>query len=116
MGDENATEAKEALREAYGKDCDITKYFVYHRLFFIACAELFDLNNGNEYFVTHYCLKSLSTRQARSSHDVVNTPSWKATRRTKNDSVIKPKKPFRGLPEARNTHTLALENSIRQKS
>jgi len=54
LTDENATEAKEALREAYGKDCDITKYFVYHRLFFIACAELFDLNNGNEYFVTHY--------------------------------------------------------------
>eukprot|EP00730_Choanoeca_flexa_P011532 TRINITY_DN27009_c0_g1_i1.p1 TRINITY_DN27009_c0_g1~~TRINITY_DN27009_c0_g1_i1.p1 ORF type:complete len:353 (+),score=100.17 TRINITY_DN27009_c0_g1_i1:122-1180(+) len=51
--DDNAVEAKKALAEAYGKE-NLTKYFVYHRLFFIACAELFDINGGNEYFVTHY--------------------------------------------------------------
>jgi cyclopropane-fatty-acyl-phospholipid synthase len=51
--DANPAAAKAALAKAYGTD-NITKYFVYHRLFFIASAELFAIRGGNEFYVSHY--------------------------------------------------------------
>jgi cyclopropane-fatty-acyl-phospholipid synthase len=37
----------------YGKDA-ATKWWVYCRLFYMACAELWNYNNGNEWIVSHY--------------------------------------------------------------
>ena len=33
------------------------KWWVYWRLFYMACAELWCFNNGNEWFVSHYLFK-----------------------------------------------------------
>lgn len=41
------------LAETYGKD-QAVKWWVYWRLFYMACAELFNYNNGNEWMVCHY--------------------------------------------------------------
>jgi cyclopropane-fatty-acyl-phospholipid synthase len=44
--------------EIYGDDAEI--WFQRWRVFFMACAELFGYNNGNEWFVGHYLLKKTS--------------------------------------------------------
>ena len=44
----------------YGEEADI--WFQRWRVFFMACAELFGFNNGNEWFVGHYLLKKNSTQ------------------------------------------------------
>ncbi|QGQ98534.1 class I SAM-dependent methyltransferase [Paenibacillus psychroresistens] len=43
------------LVETYGVE-QATKWWVYWRVFFMSCAELFGLNKGNEWFVSHYLL------------------------------------------------------------
>lgn len=44
------------FEETYGKD-QAVKWWVYWRLFYIACAELFGYRNGNEWMVCHYLFK-----------------------------------------------------------
>lgn len=44
------------LENTYGKDQAI-KWWVYWKVFFMACAELFGYNGGNEWLVSHYLLK-----------------------------------------------------------
>ncbi|QDU79622.1 Cyclopropane-fatty-acyl-phospholipid synthase [Polystyrenella longa] len=46
-------EVLETLADTYGPD-EAEKWFVRWRLFFIACAELFAYNGGNEWWVSHY--------------------------------------------------------------
>lgn len=41
------------LEKTYGKESAL-KMFVYWKVFFMACEELFGFNNGNEWFVSHY--------------------------------------------------------------
>ncbi len=41
------------FEKTYGKNQAI-KWFVYWRLFYMACAELWGYNNGNEWMVSHY--------------------------------------------------------------
>jgi cyclopropane-fatty-acyl-phospholipid synthase len=41
------------LADIYGAGSE-TKWFVYWRLFFIACAELFGYANGEQWMVSHY--------------------------------------------------------------
>lgn len=43
------------LRESYGDQAEL--WFQRWRVFFMACAELFGYNDGNEWFVGHYLLK-----------------------------------------------------------
>lgn len=41
------------FEETYGKD-QAVKWWVYWRLFYLACAELWNYNQGNEWMVSHY--------------------------------------------------------------
>lgn len=45
------------LEGTYGADAPI--WFQRWRVFFMACAELFGTNNGNEWFVSHYLLRRM---------------------------------------------------------
>ena len=42
-----------AAQETYGKDQGL-RWWVYWRLFYMACSELFRYNGGEEWFVSHY--------------------------------------------------------------
>ena len=41
------------FEETYGKD-QAVKWWVYWRIFYMSCAELWNFNNGNEWIVSHY--------------------------------------------------------------
>jgi cyclopropane-fatty-acyl-phospholipid synthase len=41
------------LLQTYGRDAAL-KWFVYWRLFYLACSELFNFNGGEEWGVGHY--------------------------------------------------------------
>ncbi len=50
--DANRDKILAILRDVYG-EANAQRWFVYWRLFFIACAETFGLRGGTEFFVTH---------------------------------------------------------------
>ncbi len=47
------TEVMEIMKNVYGEK-DAVKWWVYWRIFFMACAELWGYNDGNEWLVSHY--------------------------------------------------------------
>lgn len=51
--DANKTEIMPLFEATYGKD-QAVKWWVYWRIFFMACAELFGYNEGQEWMVSHY--------------------------------------------------------------
>ena len=51
--DAHKQEIQQIFMETYGKD-QMTKWWVYWRVFFMACAELWGYNNGEEWIVSHY--------------------------------------------------------------
>lgn len=51
--DKHKKEIMPILANTYGKD-QAVKWWVYWRLFYMACAELFNYNKGNEWMVCHY--------------------------------------------------------------
>jgi cyclopropane-fatty-acyl-phospholipid synthase len=51
--DEHRAEILPLLARTYGTD-QSRKWWVYWRVFFIACAELFGFGDGAEWFVSHY--------------------------------------------------------------
>ncbi len=51
--DNHKTEIIPLFEETYGKGQAI-KWWVYWRIFFMACAELWNYNRGNEWMVSHY--------------------------------------------------------------
>lgn len=51
--DKHKKEIMPILENTYGKD-QAVKWWVYWRLFYMACAELFNYNKGNEWMVCHY--------------------------------------------------------------
>ena len=53
---ENKKEIVSIFEKTYGKH-NAMKWFVYWRIFFMSCAELWGFNNGNEWVVCHYLLK-----------------------------------------------------------
>ncbi|KGN55357.1 (S)-coclaurine N-methyltransferase [Cucumis sativus] len=54
--DENIASIKPIMATTYGKDSAV-KWTVYWRTFFIAVAELFGYNNGEEWMVSHFLFK-----------------------------------------------------------
>ncbi|WGQ12124.1 cyclopropane-fatty-acyl-phospholipid synthase family protein [Pedobacter gandavensis] len=54
--DAHKKEIMPILRETYGAD-QALKWWVYWRLFYLSCAELFAYNEGNEWMVCHYLFK-----------------------------------------------------------
>ncbi|XP_031102294.1 (S)-coclaurine N-methyltransferase-like [Ipomoea triloba] len=54
--DENMKSVKPIMESTYGKDSAL-KWTVYWRTFFIAVAELFGYNNGEEWMVAHFLFK-----------------------------------------------------------
>lgn len=54
--DQHEKEIMPIFEKTYGKD-QAVKWWVYWRLFYIACAELFGYRNGNEWMVCHYLFK-----------------------------------------------------------
>ena len=51
--DAHKTEIMPILSATYGKE-NATKWWVYWRIFFMACAELWGYKDGKEWFVSHY--------------------------------------------------------------
>lgn len=51
--DRNKEEILKLFAETYG-EVNKTKWWVYWRVFFMSCAELWGFKNGNEWFVSHY--------------------------------------------------------------
>ena len=51
--DKNKAKIFPLFEQTYGKD-QATKWWVYWRLFFLACAELWGFRKGEEWFVSHY--------------------------------------------------------------
>ncbi|KAK4388719.1 (S)-coclaurine N-methyltransferase [Sesamum angolense] len=54
--DQNLNSIKPIMESTYGKDSAV-KWTVYWRTFFIAVAELFGYNNGEEWMVAHFLFK-----------------------------------------------------------
>jgi cyclopropane-fatty-acyl-phospholipid synthase len=51
--DHHKAEIIPLFEQTYGKD-QVIKWWVYWRLFYMSCAELFAYNKGNEWMVSHY--------------------------------------------------------------
>jgi cyclopropane-fatty-acyl-phospholipid synthase len=51
--DSNKTNIMPLFEKTYGKE-NAVKWWVYWRIFYMACAELWGYNNGNEWMVCHY--------------------------------------------------------------
>ena len=51
--DKNRQTIMPILSDTYGAQ-QATKWWVYWRIFFMACAELWGYNKGREWFVSHY--------------------------------------------------------------
>ncbi|WP_295793508.1 cyclopropane-fatty-acyl-phospholipid synthase family protein [Mucilaginibacter sp.] len=59
--DRHKAEIMPLFEDTYGKD-QAVKWWVYWRIFYMACAELWNYNNGNEWIVSHYLFHK--TRQS----------------------------------------------------
>jgi cyclopropane-fatty-acyl-phospholipid synthase len=51
--DKHKTEIIPLFEQTYGKE-NAVKWWVYWRIFYMACAELWNFNNGEEWIVSHY--------------------------------------------------------------
>ncbi len=55
--DANKAEILPLFAETYGAD-QAVKWWAYWRVFYMACAELWDYDDGNEWFVSHYLFRN----------------------------------------------------------
>ena len=61
--DKHRVEILALFREVYGPE-QALKWFVYWRVFYMSCAELFGYNHGGEWMVGHYLLEQKSNIQS----------------------------------------------------
>ena len=54
--DKHKAEILQLFRETYGAGNEV-KWWAYWRVFYMACVELWDFDNGNEWLVSHYSFK-----------------------------------------------------------
>lgn len=52
------------FEQAYGKNHAL-KWWVYWRIFFMSCSELWGYNNGNEWMVSHYLFKKVKSKKLK---------------------------------------------------
>ncbi|HXP50493.1 MAG TPA: cyclopropane-fatty-acyl-phospholipid synthase family protein [Bacteroidia bacterium] len=52
------SDVMEIMKKVYG-EARVVKWWVYWRIFFMACAELWGYNNGNEWLVSHYLFEKV---------------------------------------------------------
>jgi len=56
--DKHKSEIMPLFAQTYGREA-ATKWWVYWRIFFISCAELWNYNEGNEWIVSHYLFEKV---------------------------------------------------------
>jgi cyclopropane-fatty-acyl-phospholipid synthase len=56
--DRHKTEIMPLFEQTYGAD-NATKWWVYWRIFYMSCAELWNYNEGNEWIVSHYLFQKV---------------------------------------------------------
>jgi cyclopropane-fatty-acyl-phospholipid synthase len=54
--DTHEPEIRQIFRDTYGAGNE-TKWWVYWRVFYLACAELWNFRGGNEWLVSHYLFR-----------------------------------------------------------
>ena len=59
LQDDRSAQIMPIFRQTYGPEAEV--WFQRWRVFFMACAELFGYNHGNEWFVSHYLLRRVKT-------------------------------------------------------
>ena len=57
--DKNKVKIMTIFKDTYGSD-QATKWWVYWRLFFMSCAELWGYNEGEEWIVSHYLFEKIT--------------------------------------------------------
>lgn len=62
--DKNKMHIMPLFEQTYGKE-NALKWWVYWRIFFMACAELWKFRGGNEWFVSHYLFESRSVNNSK---------------------------------------------------
>lgn len=75
--DRHQPEIFKIFRDTYGAG-EATRWWVYWRVFFMACAELWAFDGGNEWFVSHYLFQNRK--------GAVRTQGGESTRRERFDS------------------------------
>jgi cyclopropane-fatty-acyl-phospholipid synthase len=59
--DANEIRVREILAQTYGHE-HASRWWMYWRTFFMACAELWGYRNGREWFVSHYLFSKQTSR------------------------------------------------------
>jgi len=74
--DQHRNEIMPLFEQTYGQ-ANALQWWVYWRIFFMACAELFRFNGGNEWFVSHYLFdkRAVATKEAKTLQHVTEE-SW----------------------------------------
>ncbi|RZL15652.1 MAG: SAM-dependent methyltransferase, partial [Pedobacter sp.] len=60
--DKHKKEIMPILSDTYGAEHAV-KWWVYWRLFYMACAELFNYKGGNEWMVCHYLFEKVDLKR-----------------------------------------------------
>ena len=58
--DANKKKIMPIFEKTYGRGAAATRWWVYWRLFYLACSELFHYNDGEEWGVSHYLFRKPS--------------------------------------------------------